>query len=266
MGGETPAADPPDGTTRTIHRRWYEPSDRAARRPTPLILLHEGLGSISAWGSFPQTLADTTGRRVLAYDRPGYGRSAAEGIGAWPAEFMHHQAALLPELLRDESVSQAILVGHSDGATIALLHPSQGGDTPDVTGIVSLSAHVLVEPVCVEAITELRDTVADGLAARLARHHDHPEIVFDRWSEVWVSDRFRSWTIDRELGRVTCPVLAVQGGADRFGTRLQLDRLAAAVAGPTEVHELPGVDHWPHREATMPVLALITDFCDRLDP
>lgn len=257
-----------DGDRPRIHRRWFEPAgvpaaDSSAR--APLVLLHEGLGSISSWGSFPQALADAAGRRLLAYDRAGYGESDPRP-GPWPAEFMHHEAVELDGMLRTEGIERVVLVGHSDGATISLLYPSQapaGG--PQVLGIVSLSAHVMVEELNVEVIAGMRDTYHDGLARPLARHHRDADTTFDLWSDVWVSERFRPWAIDGELGAITCPVLAVQGEADAYGTMLQIDRLAAAVAGPVETVALAGVDHWPHKEAPDDVIGLTTTFADRVD-
>jgi pimeloyl-ACP methyl ester carboxylesterase len=256
------------GDVEPVHRQWFRPWDRRDRRATPVVLLHEGLGSISTWGTFPQSLADVTHREVLAYDRPGHGASPGLEDGPWTARFLHHEAVRLAELVRAEELDEVILAGHSDGASIALLEPSQAPTgAATVSGIVCLAAHVLVEDRTVDAIGDLRRQVADettGLISLLGRHHDQPARLFERWSEVWVSDRFRAWAIDRELVAVTCPVLALQGEADAYGTRLQLDRLAAAVTGPVEVHELRGVDHWPHREATEGVLSRIAEFCDRI--
>lgn len=242
-----------------LNRRWFAPPTTSGR--PPIVLLHEGLGSISAWASFPQALADATGHRVLAYDRAGYGDSGP-CPGPWPAEFMHHEAVVLADLLVDEGVSEAILVGHSDGATIALLYPSQTGPSaPTIVGIVSLSAHLFVEEVGLAAIVALRDGYRDGMDALLARHHRDADAVFEAWSEVWVSDRFRDWTIDADVAAVECPVLAVQGAADGYGTTAQVDRIAAAVSGRVEIALLDGVDHWPHKEATEEVLELIEGFC-----
>ena len=231
----------------------------------PVVLLHEGLGSVSAWGTFPAGLARATGRPVLAYDRPGYGRSCSRP-GPWPATFLDDEAAfVLNEVLVQLEVDRPILVGHSDGASIALAYAAQrSAAAPEPAAVVSLSAHVVVEPVTVDAISVLRGPGRDDLVARLARHHDFPADVFDAWTEVWTSDRFRTWTLEGRLEAVTCPVLAVQGAEDRYGTPLQLDLLAAGVAGPVDVHELSGVDHWPHREATDQVLDLIGAFCRRL--
>ncbi len=249
-----------------IHRQWFEPGSGDGSGEASLVLLHEGLGSISAWGPFPQQLAAGTGRRVLAYDRRGYGRSQAHA-GPWPARYMHDEAARLPALLAEEGVGDGVvLVGHSDGASIALLYPSQAAPgSPRPAGIVSLSAHLFVEPVGVAAIAEVTAGYqATGLRDRLARHHADADATFGAWSEVWLSDRFRPWVLDDDVGAVTCPVLAIQGAADRYGTRLQLDRLAAAVRGPVEVHELDGVDHWPHREAPDTVVPLIRAFLANL--
>jgi pimeloyl-ACP methyl ester carboxylesterase len=247
-----------------IHRRWFDPAGDGGTR-LPIVLLHEGLGSISSWGSFPQGLAEATGRRVLAYDRAGYGRSEPKP-GPWPAEFMHHEAAALAGVLASEDLDRVILVGHSDGATISLLYPAQAppGST-EVAGIVSISAHVMVEAMNVEAIEKLRATYHQGLGGALARHHDDADALFEAWSDVWVSDRFRPWAIDAELGAVTCPVLAVQGDADGYGTMIQLERLTAAVSGPADTAVLAGVDHWPHKEAREELLGLVTRFADQID-
>lgn len=250
----------------TIHRRWYRPEVTSERRSIPLVLLHEGLGSISAWGPFPQALADATRRSVLAYDRAGYGSSDSHP-GPWPAEFLHVGVIELRDLLAEEGLGGAILVGHSDGASISLLYPSQtGAGDPEINGIVSLSAHVMVEELNVAAIAELRRTYHEVLAPRLVRHHRDADRLFDDWSEVWVSERFRSWAIDAELGSITCPVLAIQGAVDGYGTALQLERLTAAVSCPMDVVELEGVDHWPHKEAPDEVLRLVARFADQIDP
>jgi pimeloyl-ACP methyl ester carboxylesterase len=277
-----------------IHRQWFEPrpnhrdADHPGNRtrtgnPTgagtgtgtelaggvgatdPIVLLHEGLGSVSAWGPFPAALAAATGRRVLAYDRRGYGRSEPHP-GPWPARYLHDEAARLPLLLAEEGVGDGlVLVGHSDGASIALLYPSQAPPgSPRPAGIVSLSAHVLVEEVGVVGIAETTRTYHELLRHRLARHHDDADATFAAWSEVWLSDRFRPWTLDDDLRSVTCPVLALQGTDDRYGTDLQLVRIAAAVSAPVECHELAGADHWPHRGAADAVLRLTAQFCGRL--
>ena len=243
-----------------VYSLWFDPSIRAEKsgcQLAPVVLLHEGLGSVSAWGRFPQLLADATNRRVLAYDRAGYGRSDPKP-GPWPARFMHEEAKALHQVLQDEGLTEVLLVGHSDGATIGLLFPSQNpGSHIMVHGIVSISAHVMMEPICADQINKVRRDYTNGLQQALARHHDDADSTFDAWSEVWVSDRFSNWAIDNELAFISCPVVAIQGDADRYGSLAQLDRLAAGVLGPVAVHVLAGVDHWPHREASEQVLDLI---------
>lgn len=241
-----------------LHRVWFGDD---ANTLTPIVLLHEGLGSVSSWGSFPERLADELGRRVMAYDRLGYGASPAKP-GPWGADFMHREAAALADLLRSEGLGDVILVGHSDGGSISLLYSAVniGDVVPDVTGIVSISAHTFLEPVTVTAIQRLRAGFADGLRKGLARHHADVDATFDAWSGVWVSDRFSTWAIDDELSAVECPVLAIQGADDSYGSWQQVERLADGVTGPTTMVELDGVDHWPHREATNDVVREIRLF------
>ena len=241
-----------------LHRVWF---GDATTTQTPIVLLHEGLGSVSSWGSFPKQLADELGRRVLVFDRIGYGRSPVKP-GPWGADFMHDEAHSLADLLQSEGLSEAILVGHSDGGSISLLYPAAhaGHDAPLIVGIVSMSAHTFLESVTVSAIQRLRAGFADGLRKPLSRHHADVDATFDAWSGVWVSDRFSSWAIDNEMGAVTCPVLAIQGADDSYGSWRQVERLVAGVAGPTTIVKLDGVDHWPHREAPDEVIGEIRSF------
>ncbi len=243
-----------------LHRVWFGDD---ANPLTPIVLLHEGLGSVSSWGSFPERLANDLGRRVLAYDRLGYGVSPANP-GPWGADFLHREAVALADLLRSEGLSEVILVGHSDGGSISLLYPAvnAGATVPHIAGIVSISAHTYLEPVTVTAIQRLRVGFTDGLRKGLARHHTDVDATFDAWSGVWVSDRFSTWAIDNELSSVDCPVLAIQGTDDSYGSWHQIDRLVAGVAGPTSVVSLTGVDHWPHREATDEVVRAIGLFLE----
>ena len=263
--------------TSGVHRQWFGTHTPERYRTGPIVLLHEGLGSLSTWGQFPARLANTCERPVLAYDRRGYGRSPAHPA-PWPADFMHLEAIELARLLIEEDIENPILVGHSDGATIALLYPHEclsegprppGADprhpAPAPTGIVSLAAHLFVEQVCVDEIEQMRAGQREQLVKRLAPHHDDAANVFEGWSEVWTSERFRTWAIDDELSAVTCPVLAFQGEEDTYATRQQLQRMEAAVHGPIELVDLPGCDHWPHREATDDVLARIAAFCHSID-
>lgn len=240
-----------------LNRQWF--GDRDQDR-TPLVLLHEGLGSLRGWVSFAQDLADRSGHPVLSYDRAGYGESPTKP-GPWPASFLHDGVPELAGLLAEESLDEVILVGHSDGASIALLYPSLAPTGfARLRGVVSLSAHLFVEAKTVAEIQSLRRSFADDLRPPLSRQHRHVDALFEAWSSAWVSDRFRSWTIDTEVASVTCPVLAFQGDKDAFATWEQIDRLVAATSGPIEVIRLAGVNHWPHREATDEVLTAAAGF------
>lgn len=240
-----------------INRKWFGDSRSTG---APLILLHEGLSSVAGWTSFPHALATATERRVLAYDRFGYGSSPAKP-GPWSPDFMHTEATYLAQVLAEESIEQAVLVGHSDGASIALLYPSQApASSAEISGVVSLAGHLFVEDQTVTEIQKLRQGFADTLRRPLARQHDNVDALFNAWSSIWVSDRFRSWAIDAELASVTCPVLAIQGTGDVYGSWAQVERMAAAVSGPIETIELAGINHWPHREATDRVTAEISRF------
>ena len=219
------------------------------------MLLHEGLGSIGLWRRVPATLHDATGRRTVTYSRAGYGRSGPVALPR-PLTYMHHEAdVVLPALLAALGIERPVLVGHSDGASIALL---AAGDGLLVSALVVLAPHVVVEDVSVTAIAAARTAYADtDLRERLARHHDHVDVAFCGWNDAWLDPRFRDWDITDRLPGITAPVLAIQGADDPYGTTRQLDLIAAGVRGPFERLVLPGVGHAPHLEAGAAVLAAI---------
>ena len=224
----------------------------------PLVLLHEGLGSVSTWRDFPEALHAATSRRVLAFSRYGHGRSDPPPAPRTPA-FFHEEALLvLPELLRRLDADEPVLVGHSDGASIALIHAS----AHVVRRLVLLAPHVVVEDVTLAAIRETRERFeATDLRERLARHHDDPDVAFRNWCDVWLDPAFRGWTLEPECERVTCPVLLVQGADDPYGTLDQLDRIEARVRGPVRRLVVPG-GHSPQRDASEPVLREIAAFVE----
>jgi pimeloyl-ACP methyl ester carboxylesterase len=230
----------------------------AARRP--LVLLHEGLGSVGLWRGFPAALAEATGRRVIGFSRFGHGRSERPPRPRTPAFFHEEALEVLPALLPQLDASDPILVGHSDGGSIALIH---AGRHP-VTGLALLAPHVVVEDVTVEAIRETRRAYReDGLRERMARHHDDPDAAFNGWCDVWLDPAFRDWSLESDAERVTCPVLLIQGADDPYGTLDQLDRIEARVRGPVERLVVPG-GHSPHLEASEEVLAALVRFSGRL--
>ena len=224
-----------------------DPGERA------LVLLHEGLGSVGLWRDFPQALHAATSRRVIVFSRFGHGRSEPPPRPRTPAFFHEEALEVLPEVLEQLDVPEPILVGHSDGASIALIHAGHHA----VTGIALLAPHVIVEDVTVAAIREARRTFDGGeLRERMARHHDDPDAAFNGWCDVWLDPAFRDWSLEPDAERVRSPVLLIQGADDPYGTLDQLDRIEARVRGPVERLVVPG-GHSPHLEAASEVRAAL---------
>jgi len=227
----------------------------------PLVLLHEGLGSVSTWRGFPEALQRATSRRIVAFSRFGHGRSDPPAAPRTPAFFHEEALVVLPELLRRLGAEEPVLVGHSDGASIGLIHATAN----PVRGLVLLAPHVVVEDVTLEAIRATRERFeTTDLRERLARHHDDPDVAFRNWCDVWLDPAFRSWTLEPDAERVTCPVLLIQGADDPYGTVDQLDRIEARVRGSAPRLVVPG-GHSPHRDAPEPVLRRIADFVEEVD-
>jgi pimeloyl-ACP methyl ester carboxylesterase len=221
-----------------------------------LVFLHEGLGSVALWRDFPARLAAVTGRRALLYSRAGHGQSDVPDGDRTP-RFMHEEALeVLPELLRVAGVAEPVLVGHSDGGSIALIHAAQH----PVSGLVLLAPHVFVEDVTVASIEEARETFATtDLGARMARHHRHAERTFRLWNDIWLAHAFRSWNIEDVLGNVTAPTLLIQGEHDQYGTLAQIDAIERGVAGNVTRTVLDAL-HAPHLEAPEETLAAAVEF------
>lgn len=227
----------------------------------PLVLLHEGLGSVSAWRDFPETLQQATSRRVIAYSRFGHGSSDPPPAPRTPAFFHEEAYDVLPQVLSQLDLEEPILVGHSDGASIALVY---AGARP-VRGLVLLAPHVVVEDVTLDAIRETRDRFETGdLRERLSRHHDDPDLAFSGWCDVWLDPAFRSWTLQPDAERVDCPVLLIQGADDPYGTLDQLDRIETRVQGSVFRKVVPG-GHSLHRDVPDEVLREVVRFLGAVD-
>jgi pimeloyl-ACP methyl ester carboxylesterase len=243
--------------TVTVDGRELETLDLAGdpARPT-LVLLHEGLGSVRLWRGFPQALRDATGARVVAFSRFGHGGSDPPPRPRTPA-FMHEEAReVLPVVLRELGVERPLLVGHSDGASIALLHAAEH----PVEAVVAMAPHVFVEPMCLDEIRLARDAYeTGGLRERMARHHRDPDAAFRGWNDVWLHPAFPDWRIVDELAGITAPLLLIQGEQDQYGTMAQLDAIEAAVRGPVERVHLQA-RHAPHLEAPEATLAAVAGF------
>jgi pimeloyl-ACP methyl ester carboxylesterase len=226
------------------------------RARAPLVLLHEGLGSAALWRRFPDELHAATGRRVLAFSRYGHGRSEPPPRSRTPAFFHEEALEVLPEVLAQLEAAAPILVGHSDGGSIALIH---AGHHP-VTAMALLAPHVVVEDITVDAITQTRRRYLEGdLRERMARHHDDVDAAFWGWCDVWLDPAFRSWTLEPDAERVSTPTLLIQGRDDPYGTLDQLDRIEARVRGPVQRLVVPG-GHSPHFDAPAEVVRGIAEF------
>lgn len=234
--------------------------DLPASRPhTPtLVLLHEGLGCIAMWRDFPQQLAEATGCRVVAYSRPGYGQS-----DPWPTprqpDYMHREGeVVLPEVLRALEIEQPVLVGHSDGGSIALIF---AGRYPEaLRGLVVMAPHEFVEPETLAGIAAARKLWEEtDWPRRLARYHRDAAQVFADWNDCWVSPTFRDWNIEAYLPSIRCPVLAMQGRDDEYATLRQIEVIAEQAADVRLV-VLDACGHSPHRDQGARVLREIGDF------
>ena len=241
-----------------IEHEWIAP--QRASRPL-LIFLHEGLGSRSLWKEFPRELCDAAGCRGLVYSRPGYGRSTPRAPHErWDVDYMHRQAhELLPALLGALGVKERPwLVGHSDGASIALLYAAAHPDA--LAGLVLMAPHVFVEDVALSSIAGTRDAFADtDMAQRLARHHDDVDSAFWGWNRIWLQPAFARWNITDELAEIRCPVLAIQGLDDAYGTLAQIRGIAERVPR-TQLLELPHCGHSPHRDQPEQVITATQNF------
>ena len=222
-----------------------------------IVMLHDGLGSISLWGDVPSLVADRTGAVVLAYDRPGHGASVPSHVVPLPPDWLSHQVDVLDELLNSLGIESPLLVGNSDGGTIALL---QAAARPaSVSGVVAFAAHSYVEQRSVDAIAALRADPRSMVAA-LERHHDDASALVAAWTEVWMSGPFRAWDIRAQLSSITAPTLIVQGMNDEFATDAMAHDTAAAVGATATCQLLPELGHLLHNEAPDTVVDIVADF------
>ena len=246
---------------RTLAYEWV--GEGQDGKPT-LVFLHEGLGSIRQWRDFPAKLSETTGRRALVYDRYGYGQSDVLAEQRRTVRFMHDEALVsLPEVLSELEVENPILIGHSDGASIALIHAGAGHA---VRGVVAMAPHVFIEPPCLRSIDKAKESFENtDFAARLGRYHRDARKTFYGWADVWLDPEFKGWDIRKDyLPGVRCPVLAIQGHDDEYGTMAQLDEIARRVRGRCELLKLDNCGHAPFRDQAETVLSAVKKFIDSL--
>ena len=237
---------------------WYGPAP--SERPS-IVMLHEGLGSVALWRDFPQRLAEATARRTLAYSRYGYGQSDPL-TGPRRVDFMHSEALeTLPQLLDALAIREPVLFGHSDGGSIALIYAACA--QRPVSALVALAPHVFVEPHGIASIAAARHTYLEGdLRPKLARYHDDVESAFWGWNDIWLHPDFAAWNIETLLPAIACPVLAIQGVDDEYGTMEQLDRIERGARDFRRL-ELEHCGHSPQRDQPEAVLAAVADFLAR---
>lgn len=244
-------------------RRDAEPlrsghSGRSSSAPPTLVFLHEGLGSVAMWKDFPAAVAAATGCEAIVFSRAGYGHS--DGItDPRPVTYMHDEALVdLPALLDALEVTRPVLVGHSDGGSIALIHAAASGRP--VLALVLMAPHVMVEDLSVNSIAKAKVAYeTTDLRSKLARYHADVDGAFWGWNRIWLDPAFRRWDITRYLPRLRCPVLAIQGEDDEYGTMAQIERIAEAVPG-TELVKLPSCGHSSHRDQPKVTIETIARF------
>jgi pimeloyl-ACP methyl ester carboxylesterase len=237
--------------------QWIDGSEPA------LVFLHEGLGSIAQWRDFPAKVAHATGCRALVYDRYGYGKSDVLKEDRVGADFMHREALdSLPELLSKFKIQDPILVGHSDGASIALIHAGAGHA---VRGVVVLAPHVFVEESGLKSIKNINEEFeTSGLAKRLGKYHRDARKTFHLWADAWLDPAFRQWNIEQHLPGIKCPVLAIQGKDDEYGSMAQVAAIKARVGGPCGLLKLAPCGHSPHRDRPKEVLNSVSAFIGKI--
>lgn len=243
------------------HRLEYvmlEPGASTRHGGPTLVLLHDGLGSVSHWGGFPRQLVEGTGCPALVYSRQGHGQSDPL-TAKRRADYLHVEAqAALPEMLVQTRVTNPILVGHSDGASIALIHAASGFT---VLGVVAMAPHVFVEPETLAGLRRARHTFEHGdLRRRLARHHRNPDATFHAWNDIWLATEFRDWNVDSLLPKIGCPLLLIQGEDDDYATLDQLATIARGARTRVETLALAGIGHAPWREAPADVISAVAAF------
>jgi pimeloyl-ACP methyl ester carboxylesterase len=231
----------------------------ASTSPHPtVVFLHEGLGSVAMWKDFPARLCETLGLRGLVFSRYGYGRSTPKPPDErWAPDFMHRQAhEVLPALFATLGIERPILFGHSDGGSIALLHAARF----ETTSVIAVAPHLFVEDLSIASIETAREAYATtDLRERLARYHDDPDSAFRGWNDVWLSSAFRDWNIERDIATIRCPILAVQGADDEYGTLEQIRSIARALP-KTRLLVIPKCGHSPHRDQPDALIAATEQF------
>jgi pimeloyl-ACP methyl ester carboxylesterase len=248
-----------DALTVAIDGAHLEVERWGRRGGRTLLFLHEGLGSVALWKGYPARLAEATGLDAVVYSRRGHGRSS-RAAGPRRPDFMHHEAdVVLPALCAQLGLEEVVTVGHSDGASVALLAAGRG--EPRIVAQALMAAHVFVEEVSLASIREARRRAAEtDLLDRLGRYHDDARHTFDLWADIWLDPAFRDWNLEDRLPGTRCPSLVVQGRQDEYGSAAQYERMAAGLGGPTDLLVLDGCGHSPQRDRPAMLTAALAAF------
>jgi pimeloyl-ACP methyl ester carboxylesterase len=238
---------------------YIEYNNSFENEPT-IVFLHDSLGCTQLWRDFPAKLVEATGCNVLVYDRLGYGKSFPMPTHERENNYMESEADLLNDLLNELNIKDAILFGHSDGGTIALITASKYPEKVKAT--ICEAGHIFVEDVTVKGVKDAFEAYQiTDLPERLQKYHgDKVEMMVKAWTEIWLSDRFRSWNIDYVLKNITSPLLFIQGESDDYGTLDQLEKTISQVSGSAEKFIIPNVGHTPHKEVSVVVLEKSIEF------
>lgn len=244
-----------------LEGRMHGPAPRDA---TTIVLLHEGLGCIQLWRSFPQDLAEATGLGVFVYSREGYGGSDPVPLPR-PLDYMErHSLDVLPQVLKAIGVRSTVLLGHSDGASIASLYLGSFQDAR-VRGLILMAPHFFTEPEGLRSIAEAKEAYENGdLRQRLAKYHKDVDNAFRGWNDAWLHPDFEAWNIAYSIDYVRVPVLAIQGRDDQFGSQAQLDELESRLYSPFEAVILESCRHSPFIDKPQETLAAVADYVVRL--
>ncbi|MTI09510.1 alpha/beta fold hydrolase [Curvivirga aplysinae] len=243
--------------------RWYLPNTwNDASSKEDIVLLHEALGCIGMWRDFPHKLAYATGRRVMAYDREGYGGSSPLRQERNPDYLHQYGQEECPEVLEKAGITNPILFGHSDGGSIALLYAAKFNPK----AIITEAGHVFVEDITVKGIAEAKFVWAHtDLEKRLAKYHgEKTATLFDAWAVTWLSYDFMRWNIEEEIQSITCPTLILQGAEDEYGSEKQVESILTHITGPTKACMIPNCRHIPHLQQQEEVLNQCVTFLKSL--
>lgn len=246
------------------HRLEYRMiGPRPDKAPT-IVMLHEGLGCVGMWNSFPAQLAEATGAGVFVYSRAGYGKSSSVKLPR-PLSYMHDEAReTLPRILSAIGFRRGLLLGHSDGASIATLYAGSVQDHR-IRGLILIAPHFFVEDISIKSIEDAKTAYAQtDLREKLARYHADVDNAFRGWSDAWLDPGFRSWNTLEELAYIRVPILIVQGQQDQYGTVAQIKAAQEECYCPVDVALLPNAKHSPHREAPEETLKAVADFANRI--